>query len=72
MSINLVLTCFFINATLYGFLHPEVTFEMHMVDVPIEDNKPENVEQSHIVPLTASTAMLVIPKDQKNKVSQAE
>ena len=40
-----------------------------MVDVPIEK---DTHSQTQIVPLTASTTMIVIPKQQKNSLEEAK
>ena len=38
LSLVLILSCIFVNATICGFLHPDVTFETQMVEVPVSDD----------------------------------
>ena len=38
MSVILVLVCIYLNATVCGFLHPEIFFETHIVEVPIDED----------------------------------
>ena len=41
LSLVLILSCIFINATMCGFLHPDLTFETHMVEVPAPDENDQ-------------------------------
>ena len=41
LSLVLILSCIFINATVCGFLHPDLTFETHMVEVPVNDDSDQ-------------------------------
>ena len=68
LSIVIVLTCLYLNATTCGFLHPDISFRTHSVRVPVEEVQAAN---DQIVPLTASGSVIVA-QSQRNAAKQAE
>ena len=41
LSLVLILSCIFLNATICGFVHPDFTFETHMVEVPAKEDSDQ-------------------------------
>ena len=52
LSVTLVLICIYLNATVCGFLHPDVTFETHIVEVPVDEDTSAISSSSEIMPVT--------------------
>ena len=54
LSVILVLTCLYLNATVCGFLHPDISFETHIVEVPVY----EDTSTKEIVPMGATGTVI--------------
>ena len=52
LSLILVLTCIYLNATVCGFLHPDISFETHIVEVPVDEETSAISGSGEIMPLT--------------------
>ena len=61
MSVILVLVCIYLNATVCGFLHPEISFETYIVEVPIDEDTSVLSGSDEIMP-TAEPGTEILDK----------
>ena len=46
LSVILVLICIYLNATVCGFLHQDITFETYIVEVPVDEDNTSAISSS--------------------------
>lgn len=59
LSVLLVLTCIYLNATVCGFLHPDISFETHIVEVPVDEDTSAFSGSNEMMPMTAPGTEIV-------------